>query len=407
MSTEAAGPASGAGPSGRVLIAGAGPVGLATALVLARAGVEVVVLERGDGPGTASRASTLHPPSLEFLDELGVLAPVLHQGLRSDTFQLRGLFEGIIAEFDLSVLADDTRFPYRVQLEQDKICRILAEALLAHPTAELRTGHEVLEVAQDARGVTLRCRAGERELTIEGAWLVGADGSRSAVRESLGIAHEGITYAERFLVVSTPEELREVLDDLALVNYVTDPDEWVVLLRTPDHWRLLFPVAADEAEGDVLEEAALQARVQRVVPRERPWTLVAPSLYEIHQRVASHFRDGRVLLAGDAAHLNNPLGGLGMNSGLLDAQSLGARLTRVWADQAPEAELDEWAEQRRRVALDVVDQATRANKQRMEQAAGAQRTAALAEQRALAADPVRARAHLRRVTLLDVARSTP
>lgn len=389
----------------RVLIAGAGPVGLATALALARADVPVTVLEKGSGPGTASRASTLHPPALEFLAELGVVEEIEQLGLRSQTFQQRSRSEGLVAEFDLAVLADETDFPYRVQLEQDKICRLLAEALQMYDHAEVRTGRTVRDVRQAEGGVSVVSEVEDGESEAGGHWLVGADGAHSAVRQALDIAHEGITYPQRFLVLSTPDELRDVLPDIALVNYVSDPGEWVVLLRTPDHWRLLFPVGTDEDEAAVTAPDALQARVQAVAPRDEPWNLVQHSLYEIHQRVAERFRDGRVLLAGDAAHLNNPLGGMGMNSGLLDAWSLSRRLADVWHGRAGDEVLDEYATRRREVALDVVDRETRANKQRME-ADGAERDRAIDELRAVAADPDRARDHLRRITLLEAARTT-
>ncbi len=390
-----------------VVIVGAGPVGLATGLALARADVPVVVLERGDGPGTASRASTLHPPALEFMAELGVVEAIERLGLPSQTYQLRGRSEGLVAEFDLGVLAQDTAFPYRVQLEQDKICSILMDELRTHGGVEVRTGHGVTGVRQDGDGVVATAGlsdGGTAEVT--GRWLVGADGAHSAVRGSLGIEHEGITYPQRFLVVSTPDELRDVLPDIALVNYVSDPGEWVVLLRTPDHWRVLFPVGPDEDADVATSPDALQARLQAVAPRSGPWRIAQHSLYEIHQRVATTFRDGRVLLAGDAAHLNNPLGGLGMNSGLLDAWSLSARLADVWHGRRGEDVLDEYAERRRRVALDVVDRETRANKARMEERDPQARAAHLDDQRDLAKDPERLRTHLRRVTLLDVARTT-
>lgn len=383
----------------RVVVVGAGPVGLATALGLARRGVAVEVLERGQGPGTASRASTLHPPALELLDRLGVVDEVQRLGLRSDTYQLRDRAEGLVAEFDLGLLADDTAYPYRVQLEQDKLCRILTAALAEHGVG-LRTGHEVDGVRQDATAIAARTTTGE----LAGTWLVGADGAHSAVREAVGVEAEGITWPERFLVVSTPDDLREALPDLALVNYVSDPDEWVVLLRTPDHWRLLFPVDADADLAAATEAAALQARVQRVAPRAEPWRLVGASAYEVHQRVADRLRVGRVLLAGDAAHLNNPLGGLGMNAGLLDAASLVDSLGDVCLGAASADVLDVWARRRREVALDVVDRQTRANKARLEERDPAARTAHLEAMRDLAKDPVACREHLRRTTLLDVAR---
>jgi 2-polyprenyl-6-methoxyphenol hydroxylase-like FAD-dependent oxidoreductase len=239
---------------------------------------------------------------------------------------------------------------------------------------------------------------------VTGDWLVGADGAHSAVRTALGIEHAGFSYPERFLVVSTPLDLRDHLPDLASVNYISDPDEWLVLLQTPDHWRVLFPVPGDADLDAVTTPDALQARLQSVVALDQPWPVLQSSAYEIHQRVATTFRAGRVLLAGDAAHLNNPLGGLGMNSGLLDAWSLSTRLLDVLGG-ADDTTLDDYARLRREVALEVVDRQTRANKQRLEERDPAARVAHHAEMRALAADPDRAREHLRQTTLLASART--
>lgn len=388
-----------------VLVAGGGPVGLATALALARDDVPVTVLEKGDGPGTASRASTLHPPSLEFLAELDVVDEVEAAGLHAPTFQQRDRTSGVIAEFDLTVLADDTDFPYRVQLEQDKLCRMLRVRLDEHSHASFLTGQQVTGVTQDDEHVTVTTDTADGTATHVGTWLVGADGAHSAVRESLGIEAVGFTYPQQFLVVSTTVELHELIPDLAFVNYVSDPDEWCVLLRTPDHWRVLFPVDADTAHEDAVDDEAVQARLQGVVARDEPWPVVQRSHYEIHQKVAERFRDGRVLLAGDAAHLNNPLGGLGMNTGLQDARSLARRLGDVWHGRTGDDALDEYARLRKEIAHDVVDRDTKANLTRMEDTDPASRARHHDELRALVADPDRLRAHLRRITLLDAART--
>jgi 2-polyprenyl-6-methoxyphenol hydroxylase-like FAD-dependent oxidoreductase len=383
----------------QVLIAGAGPVGLAVATMLGRAGVHVTVLEKSAGPGSASRASTFHPPALEFCAQLGVVDEVHARGLHAPTFQLRDRTNGVIAEFDLSLLSDDTPYPYRVQLEQSKFCQLLADRL--PPTVTLRTDARVTDVAHDDAGVRITLADG---VAVTGDWLVGADGAHSAVRTALDIDHAGFSYPERFLVVSTPLDLRDHLPDLASVNYISDPDEWLVLLQTPDHWRVLFPVPGDADLDAVTTPDALQARLQSVVALDQPWPVLQSSAYEIHQRVATTFRAGRVLLAGDAAHLNNPLGGLGMNSGLLDAWSLSTRLLDVLGG-ADDTTLDDYARLRREVALEVVDRQTRANKQRLEERDPAARVAHHAEMRALAADPDRAREHLRQTTLLASART--
>ena len=385
-----------------VVIAGAGPVGLTIALALGRRGVDVVVLGKGDGPGSASRASTFHPPSLEFLATLGLVDEVERQGLRAPTYQLRDRARGVIAEFDLGVLAGDTTHPYRVQLEQSKFCTLVADVLADVPSVEVVYGARVTDVTTTPSGAVVSYGDGD---TVSASWVVGADGAHSAVREAIGVEAEGFTYGERFLVVSTPVDLRELIPDLASVNYISDPDEWLVLLQTPDHWRVLFPIGADDDLDAAGEPAAIEARLQAVAPRDEPYPVWQFSAYEIHQRVATSFRSGRVVLAGDAAHLNNPLGGLGMNSGLLDAWSLSDRLGAVVVDGADDATLDTYADLRREVALQVVDRQTRANKQRLEERDPAARAAHQAEVAAVAADPDRAREQLLATTLLASART--
>ena len=383
----------------RVLVAGAGPVGLTIALALAQRGIDVTVLERGATLSAESRASTFHPPTLEMLDEVGVTEPLMAIGLRAPRFQYRDRDGGIYAEFDLTALAADTRYPFRVQCEQNKMCAIALEELRRYANVEVLFSHAVIDVTQDSNGVTVATTSG----TLGGSYLVGADGAHSAVRRSVGIEFEGLTYPERFMVVSTTFDMASAFEGLAFVNYVSDPDEWLVLLRTPDHWRVLFPIPEDEDEDAARAPAAVEARLQRVHARAEPYPVLHTTFYNIHQRVAASMRAGRVLLAGDAAHINNPLGGMGMNSGIHDAYSLALRLARVLAGES-DALLDEYATIRRRIALEIVDRATRANKERVEERDPARRAIIQAEQAAIAADPVKARDYMMRATLLTSAR---
>ncbi len=376
------------------MVAGAGPVGLTAAMVLARRGHEVVVLEQGDELATESRASTFHPPTLEMLDDLGVLEALLDRGIVATTFQYRERGGGEIATLDLGVLAPDTPYPYRVQCEQSRLTPILLDALPA--PARVLFGHTVDDVTPSEHGVLVHTSRGP----IAADWLIGADGAHSAVRHAVGAAFDGDTYPERFLVASVEEDLTAALPGIAPINYVFDPAEWLVLLRTPAHWRVLLPTPGDT--GDDVELSRLPERLAAVADLGRPWRLLHASLYRVHQRVMESFRVGRILFMGDAAHVNNPLGGLGMNSGIHDAVQMASALADV-LEGGSESALDLIATRRRTVAVEHVQRASHDNWKRLRERDDGFRQ----HLRELAADPVAARAYLRRACLLDSLEARP
>ena len=376
-----------------VIVVGAGPVGLTAALALARKGVQVTVLEAGEGLAAESRASTFHPPTLEMLAGLGVLDELMERGLVSPTFAYRDRQEGLVAELDLRLLAQDTPYPYRVQCEQSKLTPILLAHLAELPGTEVRFGWPIAAVSQTDDLVTVTTEDG-RSASAE--WVIGADGANSAIRRGLDFGFDGITYPERFLVASTREDLPALIPGLASVNYVFDPVEWAVLLQTPDHWRVLLPTPEETA--DEVELARLDERLRAIADPGRPWDVAHHSIYRVHQRVASTFRLGRVLLAGDAAHINNPLGGLGMNSGIHDAMAY----AEAFDPDAPDvAALDAAAVKRREIALSFVQKVSHGNYQKMSATDPVARKAHLDELRAIGADPARARQYLLNSSMIN------
>lgn len=390
---------------GPVLVVGGGPVGMVAAAWLARLDVPVVLIEAEDEPKTDWRASTFHAATLELLDELGVAEQMHAEGLRVPIYHFRDRTEGLVAEFDFGLLADETPYPYRLQLNQQHLVRMLHERLRATPGVELRFGSRVTGVTQrPGGGVRVRLHTADGPAELTGRHVIGADGAGSTVRNALGVGFTGFTYPERFLIASTSVDLARVLPGIAEVNYVADPREWLFLLRTPESWRAVWPVPAEQSEEDALRVETLRRQFQGVAPRAEGYPIIDRQLYRVHQRVAETFRVGDVTLIGDAAHINSPMGGVGLNSGIHDAVDLARRIGRIAEGADAEAELETFAERRRRIAVEYVQADTQRNTERLRETDEARRRASYAEMRAIAADPERARAYMRRVSLLESVR---
>jgi len=374
-----------------VLIAGAWPVGLAAANVLEHAGIAVRVLEAEPRLPENLRASTFQPPTLDLLARFGATARLIEMGRIARQVQYRDR-AGWIAELDFGVLADDTQHPFRVQCEQYRLNQVLAERL-----HDIRFGAQLTAVDQDADGVTVTINGAE---TLRADWLIGADGGRSRVREALGIALEGFTWPERFLVASTPFDFAQVMPRLADVSYFADPQEWFFLLRVRDVWRAMFPTRAEESEAEILSDASIERRLQRVHAKPGRYEIAHRTLYSVHQRVAESYRRGRVFLAGDAAHLNNPLGGMGMNGGIHDAFNLAEKLAAVIRGEKPVEELERYERQRRPVALEYVNRITIANKRHLEMHDAGEQRRWRAELAHAASDRAAQREYMLRISMI-------
>jgi 3-(3-hydroxy-phenyl)propionate hydroxylase len=389
--------------SRRVLIAGMGPAGLVAALILSRAGIPVSVFEAEPELPTDLRASTFHPPTLDMLADLGLADLLVADGLKAPTYQWRDRASGDAATFDLSCLEGMTAYPFRLQCEQFKLTRAAAAALANEPLAELHFGLAAKAVAQDDTGVTLTLTAADGgERTARGAFLIGADGASSAVRRALGIEFEGFTYPEQWVVASTPVDFAQAIPNLAPVTYTADPEEWFVLLRTKELWRVLIPVSADADPDEVMSDAFIEAKLQGIAPHDGPYPIRHRTIYRVHQRVASTYRVGRAAIAGDAAHINNPLGGMGMNGGIHDAVNLAQKLVRILNDGADmDAMLDHYTFQRRAIAEEYVLTHTHQNKQVIEERDPAKRAAHLERMKRVAQTPADLLAYVRKGAMID------
>jgi len=383
-----------------VIVVGAGPVGTVAALACARRGLTVTLLEAQPRIDDSPRASTTQPPTLEILAELGLIDEYLRVGLISRTFQFwdRPSLK-LIAEFDFARLAGETAYPFVVQTEQHKLANMAIARLKAMENAEVRMAARVTSVAQDGESATVHL-APEESLLAD--YVIGADGGRSTVRKSLGIEFEGYTWPERFLVITTKFDFQAALG-CCLRNYLADPLEWTNLFKVAGddlkgRWRAVYNTRADESDAEALSDAAVRARLARIHVPEGERDYLHLNLYAVHQRVAKSFRKGRVFLCGDAAHVNNPIGGLGLNSGIHEAWHLAGLFGR--GDEA----LDTYEAVRRPLNIKYVQEQTIANKKRLEERDPAQRAKRFEELRATAEDPQRHKAFLMRASLLESSR---
>lgn len=381
-----------------ILVAGGGPGGMAVAVALAMRDIPVVVIEREPDFPLDLRAGSFHPPTVEMFDRLGVGGRMRDAGIVVPVWQIRDRREGVVAEFDLGLLKDDTPYPFRLHIEQHRLTRFLGERIEDFPHARLR--FSTAFVAYEDRGdrvlVTVEGPGGRE--TIEADYLVGADGGRSPVRKRMGVAFEGFTWPERYLVASCVHDL--AAHGFAMNAYIADPVEWAAIFKMPHDgppglWRLAFPI-----RPDVPDEAALAVPFVReklggfqdgLAAAEIPYH----SIYKVHQRVAATFRAGRVLLLGDAAHINNPLGAMGLNSAVHDAMNLADKLGAIRRGESdPEPLLERYVRQRRGVTIEFVQAMSIRNKRLLEERDPDVRRRRLDELRRTAADPEAAYRHL-------------
>ncbi|WBQ08633.1 FAD-dependent oxidoreductase [Kribbella sp. CA-293567] len=377
------------------------------ALALNRRGVPVTVFETEPAPVRDQRAATIHPSTLEMLDDLGVTEKIRAHSLLSSTYRFHDRPTGeVVAEFDLGRLEHEIRFPYVLQYEQYKLTAAIAAEYGGDPDFDVRFSHTLTGLTETAGGIEVEYTSPAGTERLPAAYVVGCDGGRSTVRKLAGIEFEGFTYPERFIKIATSFDFLTVKPDLSLRNYFSDPDEWANVFKVPGEapeglWRVILPIGHDEDDATALSPARVEQRLQKFFPKAGPYDVEYRNVYGVNQRVAATFRQGRILLAGDSAHVNNPIGGMGMNGGIHDAVNLTEKLAKVIAGEAGDDLLDLYSRQRRHAAVNYVQAQTIANKRLLEERDPAVRRRNFDELRRTAENLDTARAYMRRAALFD------
>ncbi|MEM7442649.1 MAG: NAD(P)/FAD-dependent oxidoreductase [Pseudomonadota bacterium] len=398
------------GYSDPIVVIGAGPTGLTAALALGLAGLPVLVLEAEPQLTHDLRAGSFHPPTIEMLADLGLGQAMDEAGIKVPVWQIRDRVDGIVAEFDLALIADETPHPYRLHLEQHRLTPMLLKRIgEVAPSVEVLFSAPVTSVDLDDDGVNISI--GDEDETVRASWAIGGDGARSLVRKAIGTSFDGFTWPERFLVASTHYDLGQ--HGFAGAGYVADPDDWAAVFKVPDEgppglWRIAYPTDPEIPEAEVLDDAAIQPRLAKILEHvpgvPSRFELKYASTYRVHQRVAGCFFGGRAIVAGDAAHINNPLGGFGLNGSVHDAVNLSAKMVEIWNGAAAVPLLDLYDRQRRPINVKAVQAMSIRNKKTIEERDPTVRRERLAELRETAADPVRAKAYLMNSSMINSVR---
>ena len=336
-------------PTTDVVIVGAGPTGLTLACILAAEGIPFVIVDRLAEGANTSRAAVVHARTLEVLNEVQVTDRLCAEGYIVSRFTLRDR-DHVLATIRFDRLP--TPYPYTLMIPQN-----LTEAILARRLYELggevHRPYSVNDLRQDGDGVAVTVAAeGQPPQTIRARYLVGADGMHSIVRERAGIGFTGDAYEHSFVLADVRMDWPLGVDEVMLF---VAPEGLVVVAPLPGGRHRVVATVDDAPEhpglADVqqlLDTRGPRAGTARV--REIIWS----SRFRVHHRLADRYRAGRILLAGDAAHVHSPAGGQGMNTGIQDAVVLGHALSAVISGQADESRLDQYERVRRPVAERVV-----------------------------------------------------
>ena len=357
----------------QVIIAGAGPVGLVTALGLAQKGIQVLVLEKNSIEVPPQwRGSTIHPPTLAIFDELGLADEIIAGAIKVEVLQYRDLEIEEVVNFGYDCLDGQVKFPFRLQFEQYKVLKLLRTAASSNSKIEIKYNTLIESVTQDSDGVSVQVTNNGATHILRADWLVGADGSHSAVRKALGIELDGFTYPYPTTVVATPFKFEDHFAGLAPVTYWSGPTGRLSMIRTPDIWRIAMTTPLEGVDISSDDRGSISEPTQDFIVAidlllsRLPGVSLADlelkqyEVYRSHQRIAREFSVDRVALAGDAAHLTTTNGGMGLNSGVQDAAALVKALEAAIA-QNSSGPISQYAKERKEFCTNFLQPTTTTN----------------------------------------------
>ena len=388
-----------------ILIIGAGPVGLTTALRLSQLGIRSIILEKSKSIQNELRASTFHPPTIEMLDALGIAEELISMGLKTKQWQFRVHETGEKAVFDLGHISKDTKYPFRLQAEQKELCRIATKKAETDKNIDLRMGHQLNGLVQNDAFVEISASTeGRPDYTIEAPFVVAADGGSSKIRDIMGLQFSGLTYPETTILVATQFPFHEHIEGLSNVNYVWSDWGTFSLLRLPGIWRCSLYPDTNETVDEATQPNSIKEKLTRIVPKQTDHKILEVRPYKIHQRILDRYDHGRVVFVGDAAHLNSPSGGMGMNGGIHDGWNLSGKLKDILMDHQPLTKLSLYSEQRQKIAEKEILKNADKNRSRMQERDKDFRASELQRLKEIANDPKRARDFLLRSSMIKALR---
>jgi 3-(3-hydroxy-phenyl)propionate hydroxylase len=376
-----------------VAIVGAGPSGLTLAWWLVNQGVTVSVLEREAAIPKDMRASTFHPATLDLLDESGLASELIQRGTVVPKWQYLIHETGERSVFDMACLDDVTAYPFRLQCEQFQLTELVAARLDKHPLCTLYFSTSFQDAVTKDERVQLHFEDADGPKQGACDWLIAADGASSQVRKSLGLSFEGTVFPKTSITLVMEHPFEEDITNLLGVNYVWLPDRHYSLMRLRDTWRFTYSPEPGQETETALSDPVARAHIARVSPRAADTIIRSRNIYTLHQRCLEQFCHGRILFLGDAAHLNSPAGGMGMNSGIHDARSLADHLVPVLRGEDVGL-LERYDRRRRTIALEEVQRLSAQNYARHRETDQAKRRLIWEDLQEIVSDPARHRSYL-------------